>query len=125
MPNYCVYTRLVFTGWMMVSTIVNKFRSLLSPYVISISNKLMVFGQWVVLEKLYKVIWGLEGELCSVIMSPTRELADQLRKHNGSSHFIHSLFNKMPYAKFLKITRDFTRVQFVFEGYSFRCQCSG
>ncbi|KAJ0539896.1 putative transcription factor interactor and regulator CCHC(Zn) family [Helianthus annuus] len=45
----------------------------------------MVFGQWVVLEKLYKAKWGLEGGLASVIMSPTRELADQLRKHHGFS----------------------------------------
>ncbi|MFS7945032.1 putative RNA helicase [Helianthus anomalus] len=33
-----------------------------------------------VLEKLYKAIWGLEGGVGSIIMSPTRELADQLGK---------------------------------------------
>ncbi|KAF5757391.1 putative RNA helicase [Helianthus annuus] len=31
-----------------------------------------------VLEKLYKARWGLEDGVGSIIMSPTRELADQL-----------------------------------------------
>ncbi|MFS7889957.1 putative RNA helicase [Helianthus anomalus] len=52
----------------------------------------MIFGQWAVLEKLYKARWGLEDGVGSIIMAPTRELANQLfgvlksiGKHHGFS----------------------------------------
>ncbi|KAF5756552.1 putative RNA helicase [Helianthus annuus] len=46
---------------------------------------MMHFVSYMVLEKLYKAIWCQEGRLGSVIMSPMRELADQLGKHHGFS----------------------------------------